>query len=571
MEDKRSILALIIIGAVLLLTPTYMKLINPPVESGSSAADSLSTGEEALPPVSAPGIPESITPEQRAQQIPSYSESEIIIPAPDSIEFEGVTIETPLFTADIGLLGAALRGWTLQAHEREGEPPISLIPPEAMGAVMELPIDDDRLLVTSTLFTTDAPDMIRIDAGDVYTITLTAQLDDERRVTRHMTFNGDRYDFNITDTFFGFETSPVNDGYRLMWLGGLSFTETSGPTITEKDRQRQDKLRREELMYSGYYAYQGGDVQKTKLKKDSVSAQAFGTVDWVALRVKYFTAIMIPEGEPFRNAQMNGSAGSVGPAQMNVATDRRLPTGEGSAISTNLYLGPIDYRILRSYERDLDKMMDFGFSIIKPISRGVLLLFTFLHTIIPNYGLVIIIFSILVKIVVFPLTRKSYESMHAMQELSPKMAEIRAKYKDDSEKMNKKIMNLYKENKVNPLGGCFPMLLQMPIFWALFIVFRTTIELRGEPFMLWITDLSLADPYLVLPGLMAVTMLIQQRAQLKDPKQRPMALMMPAVLFFVFRTFPAGLILYWTLFNVFSVLQTEFMHGKSKPETAPAK
>ncbi len=277
---------------------------------------------------------------------------------------------------------------------------------------------------------------------------------------------------------------------------------------------------------------------------------------------------MMPSGESFRGAQMNGSAGTAGPARMNVAADRRLPPGEGSAISTDLYLGPIDYSILRSYERDLDKMMDFGFSIIKPISRLVLILFTWLHTFIPNYGLVIIIFSILVKIVVFPLTRKSYESMHAMQELSPKMAEIREKYKDDQEKMNKKIMNLYKENKVNPLGGCFPLLLQMPIFWGLFIVFRTTIELRGEPFMLWINDLSLSDPYLVLPGLMAISMLIQQRAQLKDPKQRPMALMMPAILFIVFRTFPAGLILYWTLFNILSLLQTEFMSGKKKTAEA---
>ena len=156
---------------------------------------------------------------------------------------------------------------------------------------MELPVGDGRFAVTSVTFSTDAPDTIWIEPGVERTITLRAQLDDTRRVIRRMTFNGDTYDFNITDSFYGFETSPLNDGYRLLWMGGLSFTETSGPTITEKDRQRQEKLRREELMYSGYYAYQGGDVQKTKLKKDSVSAQAFGTVDWVALRVKYFTAI----------------------------------------------------------------------------------------------------------------------------------------------------------------------------------------------------------------------------------------------------------------------------------------
>lgn len=567
MEDKRSILALIIIGAVLLLTPTYMKLINP-TEEPAAVDDYLPMSEEPGQPVR---VPDVVTPEQTTQQAPIYSESEVISPTPTLVEFEGVTIETPLYTADIGLLGAALRGWTLHGYEREGEPPVSMIPVDAMGAVMELPVGDGRFAVTSVTFSTDAPDTIWIEPGVERTITLRAQLDDTRRVIRRMTFNGDTYDFNITDSFYGFETSPLNDVYRLLWMGGLALTELGGLALTEADRKRRGRQLREEQTYSGYYAYQGGDIQKTKLKKDSVSAQAFGTVDWVALRVKYFTAIMMPEGEPFRNAQMNGGAGDVETARMNVAVDRRLPAGEGTEISTSFYLGPIDYQILRSYERDLDKMMDFGFSIIKPISHGVLLLFTFLHKYIHNYGLVIILFSILVKIVVFPLTRKSYESMHAMQQLSPKMAEIRAKYKDDQEKMNKKIMNLYKENKVNPLGGCFPMLLQMPIFWALFIVFRTTIELRGEPFMFWITDLSLSDPYLVLPALMAVTMLIQQRAQLKDPKQRPMALMMPAVLFFVFRTFPAGLILYWTLFNVLSVIQTEFVHRKPEPAEGHAK
>jgi YidC/Oxa1 family membrane protein insertase len=158
--------------------------------------------------------------------------------------------------------------------------------------------------------------------------------------------------------------------------------------------------------------------------------------------------------------------------------------------------------------------------------------------------------------------------MHAMQELAPKMQEIREKYKDDPEKMNKKIMNLYKENKVNPLGGCFPMLLQMPIFYALFIILRTTIELRGAPFVLWIQDLSMMDPYMVLPGLMALTMLVQQRAQMKDPRQRPMAIIMPIMFFFLFRSFPAGLTLYWTLFNILSIFQTEFIH--KKPEKAVA-
>ncbi|MFC1530417.1 membrane protein insertase YidC, partial [Gemmatimonadota bacterium] len=578
MEDKRSIIALVVIGAILLLTPTYMKLINPPGEPATT--DSLM--------VAAPGPQEQDIPASGPEAFippmpsaPERLESEVIAVADTSAAFDGISIDTPLFTATIGLEGAALRGWTLKGYEREGSPPVDMIPDDAMGAVMELPIEDRQFLASSLEFSTDAPDTTTVPAGEELTITLTARVDDTRSVTRTLTFNGSAYHFNITDTFYGFETSPVNDTYRLMWLGGLAFSEAT-PQEHEAIRQEYETTRnqqeltrnenafnkklREDWTYSGYFAFQGGDAERTKLKaRDPVTAQSFGTVDWVALRVKYFAAIIMPVGEPFRGAQMTGRAGVVGPALMSVATDRRLPAGEGSEISTDLYLGPIDYRILQGYDRNLDKIMDFGFSIIKPISRLVLTLFTWLHTFIPNYGIVIIIFSILVKIVVFPLTRKSYQSMHAMQELSPKMAEIREKYKDDQEKMNKKIMSLYKENKVNPLGGCFPLLLQMPIFWGLFIVFRTTIELRGEPFMLWITDLSLNDPYMVLPGLMAISMLIQQRAQLKDPKQRPMALMMPAILFFVFRSFPAGLILYWTLFNILSLLQTEFMSGKKEP------
>ena len=269
---------------------------------------------------------------------------------------------------------------------------------------------------------------------------------------------------------------------------------------------------------------------------------------------------------------MEGAAGDAGPAAMNLLVDRPLTGTDQEVKETILYLGPIDFKNLTAYDADLEKMMDFGFGLIRPISRLVLRVFTFLHNYIPNYGLVIIIFSILVKILVFPLTRKSYESMHAMQELSPRLQEIREKYKDNPEKMNKKMMNLYKEHGVNPLGGCFPLLLQMPVFWALFVVFRATIELRGAPFVGWITDLSLKDPYLILPALMGITMFIQQRAQLKNPQQRALAIIMPIMMFLLLKGLPAGLILYWTMFNILSIIQTELVHKRPEPAaTAPAR
>lgn len=547
MNDRRSIIALLIIGVLLLLTPTYMRLFygpSQPVPADSTRTDSevqtaFDTGQMRVKADST-GEEERIT----------VSEPELIALTTDPSNGRFIVVETPLYTATLSTRGAVFLGWQLEGFGREGEDIIVMVPRGAMGPVIEVPMGDERISSTSWIFQSNSQDTIQVGKDEDVEIILETEVAEGKRISRTVRFSGARYDVLIKDTFWGFEASPMNDAYRLMWLGGLAFTE---------------EKRQEDLQYSGFYGYQGEDIDKQKLKKDAVDKQLFGYVDWVAIRTKYFASILIPQGEPFRNVRMNGEAGDTGPAIMNVAADRPIPTGEEGSVETLLYMGPVDYRILKGYEIGLDEMMDFGFSIIRPISKLVLKLFLFLHEFIPNYGIVIIIFSILVKVVVFPLTRKSYESMHAMQELAPKMQEIKEKHKDDPEKMNRKIMNLYKENKVNPLGGCFPLLLQMPVFWALFIVFRTTIELRGAPFVLWLTDLSMKDPYMVLPALMGLTMLFQQRTQLKDPRQRPMALIMPVALFFLFMSFPAGLILYWTLFNVLSIIQTELVHKRPAP------
>ena len=545
MKDRRTIVALIIIGIILLLMPTYFKFLYGP---GPEQVPADSTGAPVQTSPAGAGT------EEVAERYTSESEQIVrsVLPAePSRTGGRILTISTPLYRAELNTQGAVFEQWQLEEYFIKNGEYIRLIPGNAYGPVIEVPIGDVSVTSTEFEFYTDAPESIYLRAGEEIEIELSAELGDGRRLSRRMRFSGDTYDVKITDGFEGFDASPMNDSYRLMWIGGLEFTE---------------EIRKDDMQYSGFFAFQGGGIQKTKLKKDSVEDQLFGYVDWAALRTKYFAAILIPLDEPFRSVRMIGAAGEVGPARMNLAVDRRIPTGVGGSIETLLYLGPIDYRIFRGYNVELQQMMDFGWSIIRPISKLSLLIFTFLYQYIPNYGLVIVIFSVLVKILVFPLTRKFWVSMSAMQELAPKMQEIKEKYKDNPEKMNRKIMNLYKENKVNPLGGCFPMLLQMPIFYALFVILRTTIELRGAPFILWIQDLSVMDPYMVLPGLMSLTMLVQQRAQMKDPRQRPMAIIMPVMFFFLFRSFPAGLTLYWTLFNVLSILQTELIH--KRPEKA---
>ena len=178
-----------------------------------------------------------------------------------------------------------------------------------------------------------------------------------------------------------------------------------------------------------------------------------------------------------------------------------------------------------------------------------------LYKVFPNYGVVIIIFSILVKVVVYPLTHKSYTASAEMQKLQPKIAALRERHKDDPQKLNRATMRLYKEHGVSPLGGCLPMLVQMPVFIALYRTLSSMIELRQAEFVWWLTDLSRPDPLKVLPILMGLTSFIQQKMMMKDPKQKAMVYIMPVFMTFIFLRFASGLVLYWTMFNVLSAVQ----------------
>ena len=205
----------------------------------------------------------------------------------------------------------------------------------------------------------------------------------------------------------------------------------------------------------------------------------------------------------------------------------------------------------------------------------------FFLSFIPNYGIVIIIFSILVKVILYPLTKKSYSSMKDMQKIQPLMAEIREKYKDEPQRMNSEMMKLYKEHGVNPVGGCLPMILQMPLLIALFIVFRSTIQLRGAMFIPgWITDLSqpdtlfmlpfslpmYGDQFNLLPILMALTMIFQSKMTMQDPKQKMMVYVMPIFMLVIFNRFPSGLNLYYTLFNLLTIIQQKYISKGSDKE-----
>ena len=251
--------------------------------------------------------------------------------------------------------------------------------------------------------------------------------------------------------------------------------------------------------------------------------------------------------------------------------------------AVTVFLGPLDRNVLTSYNADLDKMLSLGWTwVVRPISEYFILpLFNGLHSFIPNYGIVLILFSIIIKIILHPLTKKSMNSMKKMQKLQPMIAEIKEKHKNDPTKINQATMKLYSEYGINPAGGCLPVVLQMPILFALFAVFRSTIDLRHATFAFWITDLSIPDTIFTLPftipifnvtrisGLalmLGVTQFYQSRQTTADPSQKAMAYMMPFLMFFLFNSFPSGLNLYYTLFNVLSIAQQTYINKLHKDE-----
>lgn len=222
-------------------------------------------------------------------------------------------------------------------------------------------------------------------------------------------------------------------------------------------------------------------------------------------------------------------------------------------LQCDVKLLPVKYGSLAQYEEGYEQVTSGG--ILGPISRLFLAIFNLLYALFKNYGLAIIIFAICIKLVFFPLSRQMIKSQHRMQMIQPEMKKLQQKYKEDPQRLNQEMMHLYKTYKVNPFTGCLPLVVQMPIFFALYQTLISSIEFRHAPFMLWITDLSFKDPYYVLPIAMGVMMLVQSFLTTVDPRQRYMTIIMPLFMVFIFLNFPSGLQLYWFSYNILTLVE----------------
>ena len=385
---------------------------------------------------------------------------------------------------------------------------------------------------------------------------------DGRTVRKSILFKGNSYATIHDIEISGFEQTYRQD-LEINWDGGI------------RPAQRIEK---DDIQYSGAIMYQAGEKDDIMVKDEKpLSRKVFdGNTDWVAIKNKYFIVSMMTD-TPGKYAALSGSNTRFGDRELTPVYTAGIGFDiRDDHLSIPIYIGPQDYHSLKAQGHALDDAMNWGFAFIRPISKYVIYsLLKFLHNPFDdfyiNYGLVLIIFALIIRIATGPLTRKSAESTQRMSALQPKMKAIQEKYKNDPQKKNSETMNLYREHGVNPVGGCLPMVIQMPLLFALFVVFRTTIEFRGAEFIFWIKDLSQPDviftlPFsipiygsgvAVLPIIMGVTMFLQQRQSMAtmEKSQRPMMYMMSGFFFLLFNTIPSGLNLSYASYNFISFLQ----------------
>ncbi|MBI3603752.1 MAG: membrane protein insertase YidC [Nitrospirae bacterium] len=294
-----------------------------------------------------------------------------------------------------------------------------------------------------------------------------------------------------------------------------------------------------------------------KIEKDTpeTEAERKGSVRWVALQDKYFLSVLIPTGATAAVIKKEG--------EKLVSAGVRFVAPAPTSLSMQLYAGPKEFDTLKALNLGLEDTIDFGWfiygswGIVKAVAKPLFYVLRFINDVTHNYGITIILLTVALKLLFVPLQYKSYKSMKDMQLVQPKVVALQAKFKDDRDRLNKELIKLYRDHKVNPVGGCLPMLLQMPVFVALFNILYMTIDLRQAPFLLWVADLSVQDPYYVLPILMGISMVVQQKIMptTMDPTQAKIMLLLPAFMTVLFLTFPAGLVLYWLTNNVLTITQ----------------
>lgn len=483
-----------------------------------------------------------------------------------------VTIENDVIKAVISSKGAVIKKFYLKKFNSWNQYPTQLV--NTHKGVLGIKLSSRELgadIDTRDLyfdFAQNTKNHYILTGNESADITLQLKTDDGRTIKRKLTFYGNAYHFDIDITIDKFDDILTNKGYKLEWLKGLRYQESN--SVDESNEAEALVSLNGEIFYLNASDYNVVKEQKT------------GIIDYSAIKLKYFTAAI----KPLPDKSFDGTVTLLGQkfgAPDNGAIEKYdmsylIPYRGGSQTkSFQVYIGPIHYDTLIEY--GLQDIVNLGWKfIIRPIGEFFMLpFFLFIYKLIGNYGISIILFSIVMKILLHPLSIQQMRSARKMQIVAPEIAKVREKYKDDQKTQQQEIMKVYSTYGINPAGGCLPLILQMPILYALWSVLRTSIDLRQADFIWWIKDLSLPDSIVTLPfpifgitsisGLalaMGITMFIQQKMTMTDPKQKALVYMMPIMFTLLFSYFPSGLNLYYFMFNLLGIVQQVYINKFSK-------
>ena len=534
MENKNTIVAIVL----MLLVWVGFSLLFPQHAPQQQVPKPVAEKAAPAAPV-ATSLPAARAPEAEVPKMP--------VPAPSAaIKAQEVVVETPLYRAVFSNVGGSLKAFSLKKFHQSTDPTspfVSLVSPTD-GMTLLTSGSEGLGISSDTTYQVEGGTKLDLQAGEKGSIKFIGRAASGVVIEKIYSFQGDGYAFNLGVKIY-------NPGSTA--LGGDLLLTLSHPWNAEHAGSRYN--------YVGPTSLVGEKVKTAKVKDLEETPQVFGkeTV-WSGFETKYFMNIAVP---------LQDSSDKVTVAKTNSSIENQfqspklsLAGGSSRELSYLLYFGPRDLDILKKLDHQLAKAIDFGFFSI--IAVPLLHVLKFFYSYVGNYGIAIILLTVIIKLIFWPLTQKSYGSMKAMQKLQPEMQKIREKYKNDKERLNREMTELYKTHRVNPLGGCLPMLIQIPVFFALYKVLLGSIELRHAYFGLWLTDLSAKDPYYITPIIMGVTKFVQQRMtpSSMDPTQAKLFLLMPVIFTFLFLNFPSGLVIYWLVNNLLTILQQYFINRK---------
>ena len=532
--EKRLLLAIVLSFAVLFLYQFVMK--EPPQQPVSEPAAEIEKAPEQKPALRQPVEPPETSIEQEFQAAAAETEEDIVV-------------DTPLYRATWNNKGAQLLSWKLKEYKNDNQEYLELISARSaeLGRFPFLLLTDDAEfdnMINNAPYRFSRA-TLELTGGEQGELRFEFATETGTRIEKIFTFHGQSYDFDIQINLWrnGQKITP-----RIIW--GPSFGNLSPEELKKRLGGGG----------AGVTVYAGDKVKRHEERKYTLENSLYNFVDWVAYDSNYFAAVFLAPPQKMSAAFVREEVNQV--PYYFLALD--LPE--------KAFIGPKDVDRLTELGPSTKKIIRFGFFgwMAEILHRAI----KYIHNVIPNWGFSIIILTIIIKILFFPLTYSSTKSMAKMQELQPKMKAIKAKYKKakgdigQRRKMNEETMKLYKEHGVNPAGGCLPMLIQLPIFWGFFRMLAISLEFRQSPFIFWIKDLSVHDPVYVTPILMGITQYISQKMTptSADPTQQRMMMIMPVVMTIFFMNFSSGLVLYWLTNNVLQIGQQYIMNRLRKKQ-----